>query len=201
MDGERAERAAAGEEGAPDAAGFPCGCVGPRAGGGAPCQHRERAGRPPPAVRRAQRRRLSPPPRCVRRPACNWLPTPLRTCPPPRPGQLDFSILVEAVEELAELADGLAPALAAAASAPGSGAAPQPAAAPLAALAGAAAGEDAEGADELATLRADNERLEADRREMGLRLGEYRATVAKVGAVGGALGGGRRQRAAAEGGM
>lgn len=33
---------------------------------------------------------------------------------------------------------------------------------------------------QLASLQADNERLEADRREMGMRLGEYRATVAKV---------------------
>lgn len=38
--------------------------------------------------------------------------------------------------------------------------------------------------EQLRALTSDNERLEADRREMGRRLGEYCATVAKVGAVG-----------------
>jgi hypothetical protein len=35
--------------------------------------------------------------------------------------------------------------------------------------------------EQLAALQADNERLETDRRDMGRRLGEYCATVAKVG--------------------
>jgi hypothetical protein len=92
-------------------------------------------------------------------------------------GQLDFSSLVEAVEELTQIAEAMA--------APPQQAAPHaPDTATSSGGSAAAASADAAPSearkDQIAALRADNERLEADRREMGLRLGEHRATVAKV---------------------
>jgi len=101
--------------------------------------------------------------------------------------QLDFSNLEEAVEELARIADAIAAAPAAAAAPQQQDRTPSSSEAEAAASPSSSeAGGDADSAaqQQLTVLQADNERLEADRLEMGQRLGEYRATVAKVRARG-----------------